>query len=229
MSVASANGGRSPRARHRTARPASSLGPAFPTVTGRVIQIEPGPSKARTCSADKRHPLVDPHERAARHGLAAVLAGQHDEELLVLRADGVRGILAAVRARLPVDEDRRGRDRGPRRDRARRGRTPRRLGIGAVLDDQEVAGVVPRAAGGTRPSGRVQVVGEATSRRAAAPRRRPCLETISPGGCRPALEVRTCAHDGRAREPPSPKRLGSRAASVSASGSSPLVVEMSSD
>ncbi len=90
------------------------------------------------------HALIDPHERTPRHRLSAVLGRQHDEELLVLGPNRVEQLFVGVRAGLPVGEDRRRRTEV--RARVELGWKERagRLRLGAKLDDQKVARVVPR-------------------------------------------------------------------------------------
>ena len=89
--------------------------------------------------------LVDPDVDAAGVGLALERAADDDEGLLVLRPHRVEQLLAAAGAGLPVGPDERD-GAGVLLGQLQRGRQqlgdPR--GVGAVLDGEQVTGVVPR-------------------------------------------------------------------------------------
>ena len=111
-------------------------------------------------AAVHREVLVDPDVDAAADGLPAERRADDEEELLVLALDGVDELVEVGAAGLPVGEDRRDEalppvpGRGLELGRQQRGD---RVRVRAVLDDEEVARVVPRR---RRDEARAAVGGE---------------------------------------------------------------------
>src|SRR5664279_5223782 len=98
-------------------------------------------------TAHEREVLVDPDEDAAAVELLAVTTAHDDEGLLVLRAHRVEQFRAVIAATLPVGPDERDRTRvlvlvGERHAVGQQARD--RRGIGAVLDGEQIARIVPR-------------------------------------------------------------------------------------
>src|SRR6476661_367289 len=139
------------------ARERPPLGEAVQAERPRHLDLPELLGEALDPPAHQREVAVDPDVRARRDRLAAKRPGDDDEELLVLPPRRVDQLVAPLRARLPVDEER-GAPAGILRERldplGQHRRDRRRLR--PVLDYEEVADVVPGRSGyeRRRPAGR---------------------------------------------------------------------------
>ena len=143
--------GQQPAVRGQRAGEGAALGARVEAEAAGHVHLAELLGEALDPAPHQREVAVDPDVGAAGHVLVAQHRVHDQEELLVLAADGVEQLLARVRARLPVDEQR-GAAAGIVLERRQPGRQHRRHGgrVGPVLDHQEVAHVVPGRGGHQR-------------------------------------------------------------------------------